>query len=62
MSFVPSVPETEESVSAVLRRYPQQAILLTELTDIVMRSGDCAFTSEQREVIGAYTSGTNNCT
>jgi uncharacterized peroxidase-related enzyme len=62
MSFVPSVPETEESVSAVLRRYPQQAILLTELTDIVMRSGDCEFTAEERELIGAFASGTNACT
>ena len=62
MSFVKSVSETEESVSAVLRRYPQQAILITELCDFVMRSGECAFTSEQRELIGAYTSGTNDCT
>ena len=62
MSFVPSVPETEESVAAVLRRYPQQAILLTELTDIVMRSGDCEFTAEERELIGAFASGTNACT
>ena len=62
MSFVQSVPETEESVSAVMRRYPAHAIPLVELTDIVMRSGDCAFTSEQREIIGAYTSGTNDCT
>lgn len=29
---------------------------------LIERSGDCAFTSEQRELIGAYTSGTNNCT
>jgi uncharacterized peroxidase-related enzyme len=62
MSFVQSVPETEESVSAVMRRYPAHAIPLVELTDIVMRSGDCAFTSEQREIIGAFTSGTNDCT
>lgn len=62
MSFVKSVPESEESVIAVMRRYPQQAIPMTELSDIVMRSGECAFTSEQRELIGAYTSGTNDCT
>lgn len=62
MSFVKSVPETEESVSAVLRRYPQQAVLIAELSDCLMRSGACAFTSEQREMIGAYTSGTNDCT
>lgn len=62
MAFVKSVPEAEESVAAVLRRYPQQAILITELADVLMRSGNCAFTSEQRELIGAYTSGTNDCT
>jgi len=62
MAFVKSVPEAEESVAAVLRRYPQQAILITDLADVIMRSGDCAFTSEQRELIGAYTSGTNDCT
>ncbi len=62
MAFVKSIPEAEESVAAVLRRYPQQAMLVTELADVVMRSGDCAFTSEQRELIGAYTSGTNDCT
>ena len=62
MAFVKSVPESEESVAAVVRRYPQQAVLVTELADVLMRSGDCAFISEQRELIGAYTSGTNNCT
>ena len=62
MAFVKSVPESEERVAAVLRRYAQQAVLVTELADILMRSGDCAFTSEQRELLGAYTSGTNNCT
>lgn len=62
MAFVQSVPEAEESVAAVMRRYPSHAIPLTELSDVVMRSGDCAFTSEQREIIGAYTSGTNDCT
>jgi uncharacterized peroxidase-related enzyme len=62
MAFVKSVPEAEESVFAVLRRYPKHAVLVTELADNVMRSGDCLFTSEERELIGAYTSGTNDCT
>lgn len=62
MAFVKSVPAAEESVAAVLRRYPQHAILITELTDIVMRSGDCEFSPEERELIGAYTSGLNDCT
>ena len=62
MAFVTSVPEAEESVTAVMRRYPSHAIPLIELSDVVMRSGECTFTSEQREIIGAYTSGTNECT
>lgn len=62
MSFVPSVPEKDESVSAVMRRYPSQAFPMTELTDIIMRSGECEFSSEQREVIASYASGTNDCT
>ncbi len=49
MAFVKSVPEAEESVAAVLRRYPQHAVLITDLADFVMRSGDCAFTSESRK-------------
>jgi uncharacterized peroxidase-related enzyme len=62
MAFVKSVPKAEESVATVMRRYPAQAIALTELTNIIMRSGDCAFTSEQRELIAAYSSGLNDCT
>jgi AhpD family alkylhydroperoxidase len=62
MAFVKSIPEAEESVAAVMRRYPAQAIALTELTNIIMRTGDCAFTSEQRELIAAYSSGLNDCT
>jgi uncharacterized peroxidase-related enzyme len=62
MAFVKSVPEKDESVFAVLRRYPKHAVLITELADNVMRSGECSFTAEERELIGAYTSGTNDCT
>ena len=62
MAFVKSIPEAEESVVAVMRRYPAQAIPLTQLTNIIMRSGDCAFTSEQRELIAAYVSALNDCT
>ncbi len=62
MAFLKSIPESEESVSVVMRRYPDQAIPLTELTEIVMRNGDCAFSSEQRELIAAYASGINDCT
>jgi uncharacterized peroxidase-related enzyme len=62
MSFVKSVSTAEESVSAVMRRYPEQAIPLTELTEIVLRTGDCMFSHKERELIGAFASGTNNCT
>ena len=61
MAYVKSVPASEESVSAVMRRYPDQAIPLTELTEVVMRRGECGFTSEQRELIAAYASGKNDC-
>lgn len=62
MAFVASVPSKEESVGAVMRRYPDQAIPLMEMTEVVMRTGDCAFTPEQRELIAAYASGINSCT
>ena len=62
MAFVASVPLEEESVGAVMRRYPDQAIPLMEMTEVVMRTGECAFTPEQRELIAAYASGTNSCT
>lgn len=62
MAFVKSVPESDESVSAVMRRFPEMAIPLTELTDVIMRSGQCAFSPAERELIAAYTSGLNACT
>jgi len=62
MAFVDSVPVEEEAVGTVMGRYPDQAIPLTELTEVVMRSGDCAFTPEQRELIAAFVSGVNSCT
>ncbi len=62
MAFVASVPTKEESVGAVMSRYPDQAIPLMEMTEVVMRTGDCAFTPAQRELIAAYASGTNSCT
>lgn len=62
MAFVTSVPEEEESVTAVMKRYPDQALHLTELTQEVMRTGKCNFTSQERELIAAFSSGTNNCT
>lgn len=62
MSFVQSVPESEESVAAVMKRYPDQAMPLLEFSEVLLRTGDCAFSSEQRELIAAYASGVNNCT
>ena len=62
MAFVKSIPEEEESVSAVMRRFPDQAYPITELTQIIMQSGSCQFTTQQRELIAAFASGTNQCT
>lgn len=62
MAFVASVPEEEESVGAVMRRYPDQAVPLMEMTEVVMRTGSCAFSMEERELIAAFASGTNACT
>jgi len=45
-----------------MKRYPEQGLLMAQLTEIVMRSGECQFSSEERELIGAFASGTNACT
>ena len=62
MAFVQSIPESEESVAAVMRRYPEQAMPMMAFSEHILRSGECAFTHEQRELIGAYASGLNDCT
>ena len=62
MAFVASVSVEDEAVGTVMCRYPEQAIPLMELTEIVMRTGECAFTMDERELIAAFSSGTNNCT
>ena len=62
MAFVASVPAEEEAVGTVMCRYPSQAIPLMELTEIVMRTGQCAFTMQERELIAAFSSGMNGCT
>ena len=62
MAFLAAIPEAEESVTTVMKRYPDQAKLLTQLTQIIMRSGECGFSTEQRELIAAFASGTNACT
>lgn len=62
MSFVKSIAPEDESVSAVFKRFPDQGHPLTELTEIVMRTGDCQFTPKERELIAAFASGINACT
>jgi uncharacterized peroxidase-related enzyme len=62
MAFVKSIPESEESVAAVMMRFPDHGMQISALAEILLRTGDCAFSNEQRELIGAYASGVNNCT
>ena len=62
MAFVKSIPETEESVHAVMRRYPGQATPMMQFSENILRTGECRFTHGQRELIAAYASGLNNCT
>ncbi len=62
MSFFDSIAVAEEGVAAVFKRYPQHGIPLTQLTEILMRTGDCQFSAKERELIGAFVSGTNACT
>ncbi len=62
MAFLKSISAAEESVTVVMKRYPEQARLLTELTQIIMRTGKCGFSTRERELIAAFASGTNACT
>lgn len=62
MSFIKSLPESEESVSAVMKRFPEQGVQLFGLAKVIMRTGDCQFSSLDRELIAAFASGTNACT
>jgi len=61
MSFVKSIPLSEESVLAVMQRYPDQGLPMAQLTEIIMRTGVCQFSAKERELIGAFASGTNAC-
>ena len=54
MSFVKSIPVSEESVSAVMQRYPDQGLPMAQLTEIIMRTGVCQFSAKERELIGAF--------
>lgn len=62
MGFVKSIPEAEESVAAVMGRYPAMAMPMMQFSEEILRAGDCAFTHQQRELIAAFASGLNNCT
>ena len=62
MAFVRSIPDAEESVAAVMGRYPDMAMPMMQFSEEILRAGDCAFTHEERELIAAFASGLNNCT
>lgn len=61
MAFVKSIPVEDESVAAVMGRYPAQAMPMMEFSDNILRSGECAFTPRERELIATYVSGLNSC-
>ena len=60
MAFVKFIPQSEEGVSTVMNRYPDQAKPLFQLAENLLRSGECAFSSDQRELIATYASGVNH--
>ena len=62
MAFVKSIPEAEESVAVVMGRYPAQAMPMMQFSESILRTGECEFTHEERELIAAFASGVNNCT
>ncbi|MEM9168072.1 MAG: peroxidase-related enzyme [Pseudomonadota bacterium] len=61
MAFVKSMTPDNESVSAVMGGYGEQAKALFALTQQVMRTGDSRLDAGQRELIAAYTSQLNSC-
>lgn len=62
MSFIDSLSPENESVAAIMQGYPEQAVPLMQLTENIMRTGECAFSAKQREFIAAFSSGVNSCT
>ena len=62
MAFVKSIPELEEGVSRVMQQYPEQSAPLFQLAETLLRSGNCSFSTAERELIATYASGINNCT
>jgi uncharacterized peroxidase-related enzyme len=43
-------------------RYPGQAFPMMQFSENILRTGECAFTHKERELIAAFASGLNNCT
>lgn len=62
MAFLETIDPENEGVQAVMSRFPDQARPLIQLTQQVMRDGECALSSSDRELIAAYVSGVNACT
>jgi len=62
MSFVERITQETESVSEILRPYPEIAGPPSALTEHVLRGTENGFSVAERELIGAFVSGTNKCT
>ncbi len=60
MPFMKSLPP-DASQLHLFRRFPEIAKPLMEFTEVVLR-GPSTLSVEEREIIGAYTSGLNACT
>ena len=61
MAYVKSIPEAEESVAAVMGRFPEQALPLMQFSENILRAGECEFSLAERELIAAYASGLTRC-
>jgi uncharacterized peroxidase-related enzyme len=61
MSFVASISEEQESMSAILKPYPEVAGAVSMMTEYVMRSEDVEFSLAQRELIATFVSDLNAC-
>lgn len=62
MAYIKSIPEDVEGVRSVMIRYPEQNNHMVAMTEHIMRLDKGNLTRKQRELIAAFTSGTNNCT
>lgn len=43
MAFVKAIAEMDESISAVMMRFPDQGMPLLALAEVLLRTGDCAY-------------------